>query len=119
MAEIDMEKEIVEYHKMEKLLESVIMQLGQAKAQKTELERALETLEKSDASDVYKAVGGLFIKVSKDDAVKDLKHTLELLDMRIKSLENQRDSLANKFERIRKDLEEKLGAGRGGPGGVA
>ncbi len=118
MAGIDMEKEIVEYHKMEKLLESVMVQLSQAKAQKSELERALEAVEKSEDA-VYKAVGGLFIKVKKDEAVDDLKHTLELLDVRIKSLENQRDSLTNKFERIRKDLEEKLGAGRSGPGGVA
>ena len=113
---VELEKELVEIHKMRSLLENTSMQLSQAQAQKVELESALDTLEKNDDA-VYKATGGLFIKVRNVDAVKEIKATLELLDVKIQSLSKQKESLENKLQRLAKDIEEKTGgAGLGGQG---
>lgn len=105
--ESNIEKEIVEYQKMEKQLEAVTSQLYQMQAQKQEMENALELLSKT-GDEVYKAAGSVMVKVDKDSAVKDIKEKLELIDLKLKTMKEQEEALRNRVQRLTKKLQEEL-----------
>ncbi len=106
----DIDKEIVEYNKLEKQLQLVVAQIYQFEAQKIEMQKALELIEQSKEP-VYKSVGGVLVKVERDKALADLKKSLELLDIKLKKLKEQEESLQNKFNRLAKQLEERMSHG--------
>ena len=113
----NLEKEIVEYQKMEKQLEAVTIQLMQMQAQKQEMENAMSLIEKTE-DDIYRAAGSVFVKVNKEEALKDLKEKLELIELKIKTLKEQEEALKNKVSRITKKLQEDL-SHVSGPGEAA
>ena len=114
----NLEKEIVEYQKMEKQLEAVTAQLLQLQAQKQEMENALELLEKAGDEPIYKSAGSVLVKVGKEEAVKDIKEKMELLELKLKTLKDQESALKNKIERLTKKLQEEL-SHASGPGEAA
>ncbi|MEM4295354.1 MAG: prefoldin subunit beta [Candidatus Anstonellales archaeon] len=113
----ELEREIVEYQKMEKQLEAVMGQRYQLETQREELTTALKLIEKT-SEEVYKSSGGILVKVSREEAIKDIKDKLELIEVRLKTLKDQEDGLKNKLERLMKKLQEEL-KHRSGPGEAA
>ncbi len=78
-------------------------------AQKTEMERTIEELEKA-TGDVYKNVGSLLIKVdNKDDLKASMEDSMETLDIRIKGLDRQEKSLREKFEALQNTINGMMG----------
>jgi prefoldin beta subunit len=113
----ELEREIVEYQKMEKQLEAVLSQRYQLETQLEELKNALKLLEKTD-EDVYKSSGTILVKVSKEEAKKDINDKIELIEVRLKTLRDQEEGLKNKLERLTRKLQEEI-KHRSGPGGGA
>ncbi len=104
---VSIEKEIVEYQKAEKQLQAVMAQRLQFEMQLKEIENALNELERAKG-DVYKAAGGIMIKTTKEDALKDLNEKKELITVRLKSLKEQEEKLKNNLMRLAKKLEDEL-----------
>ncbi len=104
---VGIEKEIVEYQKAEKQLQAVMAQRLQFEMQLQEIENALKELDKAKG-EVYKASGGIMVKTTKEDAIKELNDKKELLTVRLKSLKEQEEKLKNNLMRLAKKLEDEL-----------
>jgi prefoldin beta subunit len=86
-------------------LEMVLLQKNSLTVQKTEIEKALEELEKTEeGKDVFKIVGPILVKTTKENLISELKEKLESIELRLKSLEKQEEKLREKI----KEKQEKL-----------
>ena len=112
---MEIEKQIVEYQKLEKQLQAIMAQRVQFEIQLQETENALKEVEKAN-SDVYKATGGIFIKTTKKDALEDLKERKEMVEIRIRSLKEQEEKLKSALTRLGTKIQEELKNARGGGG---
>ena len=118
MEQEELNKMASEYQVVQEQLQSVSIQREQFKMRQIEYKEALEETEKASGS-VYKSVGGFFIEVSKEDAIKDIKDKQEFTDMRLKSIEKQYSDLSSKEKDMRAKLSSAIGAAQGAqPGGT-
>ena len=82
------------------------MQREALSMQKIESEKALEELKKTkDKEEVFKIVGPVLVKSTRQDLIKELGEKKEMADMRLKSLEKQEERIREKLEEIQKKLE--------------
>ena len=110
---MDVEKDIIEYQKREKRLQSVVVQRMQMELQKKELENALKELEDYKDEYVYQQVGGVMLKVPVKKAKEDIEERLLLLDRRLKTMQEEEELLKSTLERLAKKLQEQLNKGGG------
>ena len=103
--EAEFEKLLREYQEKEKQYQMVVLQKQQLELQLKEVELAMEILMKSEG-DVYRGVGGLFLKTTKEEAERDLKNKKELFELRLKSLNGQEEALRNQLTRMQRQLQE-------------
>lgn len=83
----------------------------QVEALLRDAENALEELEKLDENSViYKNVGELMIKASKESVMEDLSERKETYDLRLKTLERQEERVQKKYQQLQQQLREALGA---------
>ena len=68
-----------------------------------ETSSALQELEKS-GEDVFKIIGQLMIKSTKEKIVEELKNKEKLLEIRLKTLEKQELSLSDQLEGVRDEI---------------
>lgn len=101
------ESQIKELQVLEQNLQSVLMQKQAFQMELGEVENALEELEKAK-EDVFKIVGNIMIRSSKDTLKKDLSQKKDLISLRLKSLGNQEKSLEESSEALRKKVLSKI-----------
>lgn len=99
----DKNKEFQELQMIEQNLQNILMQKQAFSFELTETESALNEV-KNSKDDVYKIVGQLMLKSSKDSIVEELSNREKLLKLRLDSLQKQEDKLGNKLH----ELQEKL-----------
>lgn len=97
-----------EYLILQQQLRNVLIQKEAIKLQISEIDTALSELEKTKEEKVYKVVGNVMIKKSKEEVEKELKESKEDLEIRVESLGKIEKDLIEKI----KNIEEKL-KGRG------
>ena len=93
-----------EYLILQQQLRNVLIQKETIKLQIAEIDTALDELEKTKEEKVYKVVGNVMIKKSKEEVEKELKEGKEDLQIRVESLEKIEKDLIEKI----KNIEEKL-----------
>jgi prefoldin beta subunit len=93
-----------EYLILQQQLRNVLIQKETIKLQIAEMDSALSELEKTKEEKVYKVVGNVMIKKSKEEVEKELKEGKEDLQIRVESLEKIEKDLIEKI----KNIEEKL-----------
>ncbi len=105
----EVEKTLAKYQEVEAQLASVMTQKGTVISYIKEIERALGILKDlpSDAV-VYRSTGHVLVKVSKDDAVKDLEGKKEELEIRLTSLERMESILKKQLEELRSTLSKHM-----------
>lgn len=104
-----LDTEIAEYQKMEKELQTILLQKYQIEMQLNEIGMALEEIEKVDEkAEVYRAIGSILIRTTVEKARDDLKERKALLDTRIKTLLQQEEKLRASLSRLTKKLQEEL-----------
>ncbi|MBQ8373694.1 MAG: prefoldin subunit, partial [Candidatus Methanomethylophilaceae archaeon] len=90
-------------------LQAVSTQKIQMDAQKRELVRTKEELDKSTGA-VYKSAGSLLIKVEDVNALKaDVEESIEMMDVRISSLERQENSLKERYTVLQQTINAAMG----------
>lgn len=109
----ELEKSLIEYQNLERQLQSIVLQKSQLQFQTNEINVASEELKKA-TGDVYKSIGSVMVKSSKDDAEKDLKERKELAEIRMNAMVKQEEKLRSHLETLQKKLEEKMKAMKGG-----
>jgi prefoldin beta subunit len=93
-----------EYLILQQQLRNVLIQKETIKLQIAEIDTALSELEKTKEEKVYKVVGNVMIKKSKEEVEKELKEGKEDLQIKVESLGKIEKDLIEKI----KNIEEKL-----------
>lgn len=82
-------------------------QKQQLQVQFNVLENTLKELEKTTEKRVYKGVGNVFIMSDKDKVVEDTKETKETIDLKLKNLQKQEDTIISKINSLSKNEQNK------------
>ena len=91
-------------------MEALGQQKIQVEAMLRDTENALEELEKVDDNAlVYKNVGDLMIKASRDEVKEELAEKKETFGLRQKTLERQEERGQKRYQQLQQKLQEALG----------
>lgn len=105
------ENKIVELQMLEQNMQNMTMQKQRFQVNLTEVENAIEELNKSN-KEAYKIIGSIMVKSKKEDLEKDLKEKKEIIDLRIKNIEKQESKIKEKASEIQKEVMQKLENGK-------
>jgi len=89
-------------------LRAVVLNLQQYKARLLEVEKTLRELEKTPDQFVYKAMGGILMKVPKEEVSRDLASEKELLQVRIEEFSKREKLLRERVSSLEKQLRASL-----------
>ncbi len=93
-------KDFQELQIIEQNLQNILMQKQAFQYELTETESALNEI-KNSKEDVFKIVGQLMLKSSKESIVDELSSREKLLKIRLETLQKQEDKLSSKLEELR------------------
>ena len=100
---------------MQQQMQTILSQKNQYELAIQEARRALEELNESqDSVVVYMNVGSVVMQKSKPDVISKMNEKIELLDIRVKSIEKQEKLLQEKFEKLQQQVRQEL-EGRASP----
>jgi prefoldin beta subunit len=74
-------------------------------ARKMEIELALSEIEKTN--EAYKIIGNIMLLSEKEKLKKELEEEKELINLRIKSIEKQEDSITQKMKNLQDEIIKK------------
>ncbi|VVC02952.1 Prefoldin subunit beta [Candidatus Burarchaeum australiense] len=101
------EDQIAEYQSLQTQLQFMMFQRQQYKMQLDDAEAALRELTGA-SGEVYKNVGLIMIKSTKEDAQKDINEKKEMITVRVSSLVKQEEKLRERLEELKGSLETAL-----------
>jgi len=104
MPEINQAK-FAEFERSRAQLMNISAQKQQMQIQSVTLGQALEELGKTKEKKVYKAVGNILIQTETGKVKKELKEKKDTVDLRLKTLQKQEDSLINKLNKLKSEIE--------------
>ncbi len=99
---------LMELQTFQQQMQTVLIQKESLNIQNMEIEKALEELNKIEHDDVYKAVGPILIKSTKNELSKELKERKETIELRLKSLQKQENRLREKLKEYQEKFEDVL-----------
>ena len=100
----EMERALIQVQSQNQQLQQILMQKQAMMVQQREIEHALEELEKSK-DDVFKSIGPVLVKSTKEDVTKDLSELKEEIDLRVKGLDKQEKKLKDLLEESQEKLQ--------------
>ncbi|MBU1129488.1 MAG: prefoldin subunit [Nanoarchaeota archaeon] len=99
-----MEKQkIQEMQFLEHNLQNLLLQKQSFQMELSEINSALKELENS-GDETFKIIGQLMIKAEKPKILKELAEKQKILNLRIKTIQGQENSLAKQLDFFRKEL---------------
>jgi len=99
------QQRLLRLQQLQQTLQGVMAQKQQLELQLTEVEQAVNVLDKTAKTAViFKSIGALLVKAEKTKVTTELKEREELLKMRVDVLGKQEERLRTQV----KDLQEKL-----------
>ncbi len=75
-------------------------QKQQLQVQNNVLENTLKELENTQEKRVYKGVGNIFIMSDKEKAIAETKETKETIDLKLKQIQKQEDTIVSKVNSL-------------------
>ena len=94
---------------LQQTLQGVLTQKQQLELEFTEVEQALDELEKlTDNTTIYKSIGSLLVKSEKEKVMTDLNERKELLDTRVNVLGKQEERLRSQVKELQTKLQRDL-----------
>ncbi len=106
--------DIKRYQDITEKLRLVLLNKQQVQIQLTEVNNALEELNKTEENViVFKIVGNLMINKKKDEILNELHEKKDTLEIRLKSLEKQEKLLKDQLKNLESKIYKKLGGGVG------
>ena len=105
----NIQEQLNQFQQVQQQAQSIAMQKQTLTLQINESKKALDELSKTaDDQDVYKTAGPLLIKTTKTDSDADLKDSIEMLEIRQKTIEKQEKRITGKLEELQKNLQEAM-----------
>jgi prefoldin beta subunit len=92
-------EDLQEMQMLDQNLHNILLQKQAFQMELSETKSALVEIEKSN--EIFKLVGELMIKTGKEKVREELLSKEKILNMRVKSIEKQEDSLAKRLEELR------------------
>jgi len=86
----------------EQTMQSLLQQKQAFLNQKSEIEDALKELE--GAKTAYQIVANIMIKKSSDELTKNLSEQMEMIDLRIKTIEKQEDRIKEQMKEYQESV---------------
>jgi len=103
------QQRLVRLQQLQQTLQGVLTQKQQLELELTEIEQALDELEKlTDNATIYKSIGSLLVKSEKGKVTTDLNERKELLDMRVNVLGKQEERLRSQVKELQTKLQRDL-----------
>jgi prefoldin beta subunit len=104
------QNQIAQLQQIQQQIQALAMQKSQIEAMQKEAKMALEELEKlADDAVVYRSVGELVIKTSKEESITKLKDREETLSLRLQSISRQEERLTTRFKQLQEQVQQALG----------
>lgn len=100
---------VAQLQQLQQQLQVIINQRIQLEGLLKETEQAIAEIEKKvEDAPMYKAVGNILVKDTKENILKELKEKKETYEIRIKTLQRQEERLRERFAETQKKLQEML-----------
>ena len=99
---VDKDK-IQEMQILDQNIQNLFLQKQSFQIELSETQSALKEIENSE-DEIFKMVGQLMIKSNKAKVKEELLNKERFLDIRIKSIEKQENSLTEKLEKLREEI---------------
>lgn len=109
MKKIDQEtqEKIQQLQIFEQSLQNLLLQKQAFQIELSETENALKEVEKTK-DDIYKLIGQVMIKASKQEIEKEFKQKEDILSLRVKSIDKQETHLNEELEKLREEVMKKI-----------
>lgn len=104
MMEVNQAK-LVEFERNRSQLLGISAQKQQLQIQSMTMKQALDELAKTKEKKVYKAVGNILIQSDTAKVKKELEEKKSSADLRLKTIQKQEDSLINKLNKLKSEIE--------------
>ncbi len=100
---------IAQLQQVQQQLQMVVTQKAQLESSIKEVEDAIKEVEKvKDDDPIFKAVGTVLVKTSKEEILKELKEKKETFEIRIKTLTRQEEKLKERLQELQKKIKSML-----------
>ena len=108
----EIQQKVMDFERSRNQLMNISAQKQNLQIQSQTLKATLEELEKTKEKRVYKAVGNILILSDTSAVKKDVKEKQESAELRLKTLQKQEESLVNKLNGLKSEIEaaQKTGA---------
>ncbi len=104
------QNQIAQLQQIQQQIQALAMQKSQVEAMQKESKMALDELERlTDDAVVYRNVGELVIKTSKEESITKLKEREETLSLRLQSISRQEERLTSRFKQLQEQIQQALG----------
>ncbi len=103
----DTQKKIQEIQILEQNFQQLIMQKQAFTMETNETNLSIEEVKKSEG-EIFKIVGQVVIKTTKDKLQKELENKKGLLDLRLKNISKQEEEFSNVITSLREEILKKI-----------
>jgi len=103
----ELQEKIQHLQILEQNLQNLLMQKQAFQFELNETENALAEVKKTK-EDVFKMVGQVMLKASKEEIEKDLSQKKDILSLRTKSIEKQESQIREAAEKLREEVLKKI-----------
>jgi prefoldin beta subunit len=104
------QNQVAQLQQVQQQAQSLAMQKNQVESLQRESEMALEELEKlPDDAVVYRAVGDMQIRCTREDAITKLKERAETLSLRLQSISRQEERISKRFNQLQEQIKQAVG----------
>lgn len=104
-----LQEEIARIQQIQQTLQAVSLQKQQLELELMGVDRAISELDKlTDEAVVYKSIGSLLVKSSRQGLLQELREKRELLNARVATLTRQEERTRERFREAQQRLQEKL-----------
>ncbi|HTY44283.1 MAG TPA: prefoldin subunit beta [Patescibacteria group bacterium] len=100
------EKKIQEMQILEQTLQNMLLQKQAFQMELSETASALEEINNS-GEEVFRIIGQLMVKSDKKKMLEELANKEKILNLRIKTIDKQENSITERLERLKEELAEK------------
>lgn len=101
-------KMVGQFQAYQQQLQSILIQKESLKLQSSEIQRALEELEKTKQKNAYKIAGQIMISKPVSELKHELNESKEAVEVRMKSLEKTEERITNKLKELQTKLKESM-----------
>ncbi len=103
------QNQLAQLQQVQQQAQSLAMQKMQTESLKKESEMAMEELENlPDDVIIYRSIGDLQIKASKEETVSKLKDKIESLSLRLQSISRQEERISKRFTQLQEQIKQSM-----------